>query len=204
MHDLVDCKNHHGKIDITNAVMYGANFALMASGYPMRTDLPEEDFRPAFANDVDRANKLAHSPIGSGHDNFLNGIILQFDLTAPIKMWTELQRYHFMDFVSSQSTMHRLARMDLDMVFDDSVSPRVKTIMKDLQAIYNADPTEENWLKMMMSCPVGLKLTARMTTNYRQLKTIYLQRKLHKLPHWREFCEWLEDLPLSEFFMNGA
>jgi hypothetical protein len=35
-----------------------------------------------------------------------------------------------------------------------------------------------------------------MTTNYRQLKTIYHQRKNHRLPEWREFCEWILTLPL--------
>ena len=40
---------------------------------------------------------------------------------------------------------------------------------------------------------------ARLTTNYRSLKTIYSQRKNHRLPEWREFCEWIETLPYSEF-----
>ena len=47
--------------------------------------------------------------------------------------------------------------------------------------------------------PSGMELTARMTTNYRQLKTIYRQRKDHRLPEWREFCRWLETLPHSEW-----
>ena len=38
-----------------------------------------------------------------------------------------------------------------------------------------------------------------MTTNYRQLKTIYLQRKNHKLKEWHEFCAWCESLP---YFME--
>ena len=51
--------------------------------------------------------------------------------------------------------------------------------------------------------PSGLELTARMTTNYRQLKTIYAQRKNHRLPEWRRFCEWIEDLPMSELIIGG-
>lgn len=35
-----------------------------------------------------------------------------------------------------------------------------------------------------------------MTTNYRQLKTIYFQRKDHKLDEWHKFCDWCESLPL--------
>ena len=33
-----------------------------------------------------------------------------------------------------------------------------------------------------------------MTTNLRQLKTIYYQRRNHKLPDWKMFCDWLEQL----------
>ena len=34
-----------------------------------------------------------------------------------------------------------------------------------------------------------------MTTNYQQLKTMYYQRRYHKLKEWRVFCEWCEGLP---------
>ena len=36
-----------------------------------------------------------------------------------------------------------------------------------------------------------------MTTNYSQLKTMYVQRHNHRLPEWREFCEYMKNnLPL--------
>ena len=57
----------------------------------------------------------------------------------------------------------------------------------------------EKYLEILYSNPAGFKLTARMTTNYRQLKTIYAQRRTHRLPEWRAFCEWIETLPNSDF-----
>ena len=54
----------------------------------------------------------------------------------------------------------------------------------------------ESYLIVLYNIPTGFELTARMTTNYRQLKTIYFQRKSHKLPEWREFCHWIETLPM--------
>ena len=185
---------------INNVKAFGATESFVASGYPMCTRVTDETQRPKLGT----IERLASSPIGSGHDQFLTGIIVQFDLTAPIKFWTEMQRYHFMDFVSSQSTMHRLAKMDLlsaDM-FDENTDTAVIARLVTLQNAYNANPTEENFLRLVMSCPTGLNLTARMTTNYRQLKTIYKQRKNHRLPHWRRFCEFLETLPWSEWFFR--
>ncbi len=186
-----------------NVNVYGLNEALVASGYPMKTSVDEKMELPTPA-DMMRMNKLGNTPIGSGHDNALNGIVVQFDVTLPVKVWTELQRYHFMDFVSSQSTMHRLAQMDLKTAFDPNTDERVIEIVKELQDRYNATGTKEDYLRLLLSCPVGLLLTARMTTNYRQLKTVYKQRRNHRLPHWRVFCEWIEQLPyVREFGVIG-
>lgn len=161
----------------------------------------EEFAKSAFK----RVQKLANTPLGSGHDNFLNGIVAQFDLTFTIKAWTEAERYHFLDFVSSQSTMHRMQKMDVAESVVEYVDSRVVDVVEELVRNYNQNPTTENRLKMLYSCPVGLKLTARMTTNYRQLKTIYNQRWNHTLPEWRMFCKQLkEDFPLfSELCLRG-
>lgn len=41
------------------------------------------------------------------------------------------------------------------------------------------------------------------STNYLQLKTIYSQRKSHKLKNdWGYFCDFIETLPLSELITN--
>ena len=64
---------------------------------------------------------------------------------------------------------------------------------------------KQKYLEILYSNPCGFKLTARMTTNYRQLKTIYYQRKNHRLPEWRVFCEWVETLPyFKELILDKA
>lgn len=47
-----------------------------------------------------RAQNLANTPVGEGHDNYLQGIIVQFDIYAPLYMWKQIQRYHWIDFIS--------------------------------------------------------------------------------------------------------
>ena len=61
---------------------------------------------------------------------------------------------------------------------------------------------QKRYLEILYSNPVGFKLTAGMTTNYRQLKTIYSQRRNHRLPEWQAFCDWIETLPHSEFIIG--
>ena len=207
---------------ISNLNIFGLADSMWASGYPMSTEIGDLDepsqsltYYCLYRDDKDsqdktiqnaaaRAERLGRSPLGSGHDNYLNGCVAQFDLTFTIKAWTEAERYHFFDFVSSQSTMHRLQKMDVSKSCIEYVDSRVTDVVEELVRKYNENPTLENRLKMLYSCPTGLKLTARMTTNYRQLKTIYHQRKNHTLPEWRRFCQQLVDeFPMFEELCLG-
>lgn len=147
---------------------------------------------------------------------------MQFDLTFTNKAWVEAERYHFLDFISSQSTMHRITKFNLDEVYISYTDPRIIEIMKEKVNSYNEltqkisdkklageDVTELNeeakvkYLEILYSNPAGFRITARMTTNYRQLKTIYVQRKTHRLPEWRAFCDWVETLPNASFIVNS-
>ena len=197
---------------ISNVKVFGLEDSVKGAKYPMATDLSKvtDEITP-------RTKILANAKAGSGHDNFLNGVIVQFDLTFTNKAWVEAERYHFLDFVSSQSTMHRITKFNLDEAYISYVDPRMIDIMKEKVNAYNAlqeeiKNTENNaelvkksaemYLEILYSNPAGFRLTARMTTNYRQLKTMYLQRKDHRLPEWRAFCKWIETLPPAEFITD--
>ena len=184
---------------INNVNVYGLNESVVASGYPFRTEIG--NFTCATDKDYNRAIKLGNAKLGSGHSQFLLGIIVQFDLTLPLKVWTEAQRYHFLDFVSSCSTMHCITKFDIkrqcnEYVFDETINK-----LQSLCNLYNntedksSDYAKDLYLKILYNIPSGFELTARMTTNYMQLKTIYTQRCQHRLPDWREFCKWIETLP---------
>ena len=190
---------------ISNVKVYGLDESVAASKLPMAVD-PDE----VTSEITDRTKKLGQAKSGSGHDNFLKGIVVQFDLKATVKLWTEMERYHFVDFVSSQSSMHRIAKFDLDQQYISYVDPRMVTIMKELveeYKTYKAQGETEKariaYLNCLYSSPTGLKLTARLTTNYQQLKTIYYQRRNHRLPEWRVICQWIETLPMFKELVLG-
>ena len=202
---------------VSNVQIYGLEESVKGSKYPMAVDLDK-----VTSEVTDTTRRLANAKTGSGHDNFMNGIIVQFDLTFTNKAWVEAERYHFLDFVSSQSPMHRITRFDLDEVYISYVDPRIVEIMKEKVREYNDlqadikrlkaegkdtttlnDVAKDKYLQILYSNPAGFRLTARMTTNYRQLKTIYFQRRDHRLPEWRAFCKWIETLPYSEFIIGS-
>ena len=192
---------------ISNVHVYGLEDALRGSRYPMATDLSN------VSSDIDPMRiKLAQCGLGEGHDNFLNGVLVQFDLTFTNKAWVEAERYHFLNFISSQSTMHRITKFDLDKAYISYVDPRMIEIMKEKVNEYNRllaeDKTnpvlKEKYLEILYSNPAGFRLTAKMTTNYRQLKTIYKQRRNHRLPEWQAFCDWVLTLPHAELITTDA
>ena len=184
---------------INNVEVYGLTEALRRSKFPMAAKVEDTDdsYQPFH-------NKLAAAKIGSGDDNWLMGVVVQFDLTFTIKAWTEAERYHFFDIISSQSTMHRISKMDIEPNCIEYVSPVIIEDIERLKNAYNEEKSAENFLKLVYSVPVGFKLTAGITTNYRQLKTIYFQRRNHRLPEWREFCAWIEMLPMFKDLVLGG
>ena len=190
---------------ISNVKVFGLEDSIKASKYPMSVDINK-----CTAEITPTVNALGKCKTGTGHDQFLTGIIVQFDLTFTVKAWTEAERYHFFDFVSSQSTMHRITKFDLDNAYIEYVDPRVVAIMKEKVDEYNrlkqegdTDDMKRRYLEILYTNPCGFKLTARMTTNYRQLKTIYQQRLHHRLPEWRTFCGWIRELPYSDLIIGG-
>lgn len=189
---------------ITNVRIYDLKESLIASGYPMSTEITDLETQELTEKDINRGIKLtrAADKTNNAHEQFMTGIRVNFDLTCSNKMWVEAERYRFLEFVSSQSTMHRITKFDLRNSYNEYVDSRIINIMEEKIEEYNSLPDGEDkkikYLEILYSNPAGFELTARMTTNYRCLKNIYKQRKDHRLPEWREFCAWIETLPYFE------
>lgn len=176
---------------ITNVRVYDLGESIKASKYPMAVNTED------CTHDItDRVLSLGNSSKGEGHDQMLTGIRVAFDLTFSNKAWVELERYRFVEFVSSQSTMHRISKMDIEAQVNAYVTQNTIDEVNRLKDIYLQTEGKEDYLRLLYNIPSGFELTARLTTNYRALKTVYSQRKNHRLPEWREFCQWCETLPM--------
>lgn len=191
---------------IENTEVYGLKRAIRTAKYPKAVNLDQ------LNDELTQGIKAcANCDTGEGHDNFLKGIIVQFDLTFSNKAWVEGERYHFLDFVSSQSTMHKITKFDIKEQCNRYVDPRIIDIVQEKINEYNRlleydrsheksierkKQMDELYLEILYNIPAGFELTAGMTTNYQQLKTIYQQRRHHRLPDWQMFCDWCLTLPL--------
>ena len=159
--------------------------------------------------DFDRMVKLCNTPDGSGHQNAAKGIRVSFDIKYPNYFSPELQRYNFVDIVSSSSKMHKLMEMDLDMACSEWVPqyfidgmrklvnnykvikclddkdfvPHIFTLRNGKVKVAKNKKTALYYafMECINACPQGIELFMRCSTNYLQLRTIYKQRLHHKL-----------------------
>ena len=191
-----------GVIKVDNVRIYGIEESIIASGYPMQTETFNMNEINLKVKDLKRAMHLGNAVAGSGHDCFTKGITVQFDLQVSEYIWRQLDRYHFIDYVSSQSKMHRILKMDIDKACNKYVLDSTKETLKNLIDTYNREVSDlgkkELFNHVIANTPSGLMLTARMTTNYLQLKSIVNQRSNHKMQEWRLLCDYFKTLPMFD------
>jgi hypothetical protein len=188
-------------LTITHTQVYNLERAVVASGLPMSIGSPDMDRAPTEA-DWARARKLGR--LGGAHAAYLRGVTVVAHLRYPAHWALQFARYHFAEVVSSQSKMHRLARMSIaEQVAGTDVIPEVAAIIERLRVEYNnaaqslggVVEARAAWHRLIDNCPMGLLLEMDIATNYAQLLTIYRQRAGHKLEEWAAFLGWIEGLP---------
>ena len=150
---------------IKNVDVYGLNKSIKRSGYPMTVGEPANisDLILCSNDDITRALKLSKAPSGSGHDCALKGIIVQFDLQYPEYFSPQLQRYHWVDIISSQSKMHKI--MSKKLRNEDFAKPLPEQTLDYLNfLIYQGDINE-----VVNALPSGYLKWMGISTNYLQL-----------------------------------
>lgn len=195
---------------ITVVEVSGLAHSVVSSGLAMCADYDPVEFRSEVASlqarldtvgvyssgvvnnrHFQRACKLGKMPSNSGHCSFLKGITVTANFSATVKWWEQFQRYHFKEIVTSMSTMHRIRQM----IESQSIEFDAKTSQQVIDAFLKVAPSLKDD-ELAYSCPMGLVLTAAVSTNYLQLKTIWEQRHVHKLAEWwKDFCPWIARLP---------
>ena len=191
-------------VTISNVKVYDLKESIIACRNSMRTK-PVWVTLDEYDKSLERAIKLCDHTAKAGEDNFLKGIRVSFDIIYPQYFSMELQRYHFIDIISSASKMHRLKIMGTDPEsFNKYVDPRIKDILYEKVRDYNANPSYGALIEMISNCPMGFQLFMRISTNYACLKNIYKQRHNHRLQEdWGAFCDMIRKLPLADKFLTN-
>lgn len=174
-------------------------------------------------NDMDLARRLITG--GTEHRKFLRQIMVSVDITAPLYWWKEFDTYKVGTTANSTSTMHKLASTPItrecfemddydaenlvigdeyinDTLYDYTCGEFVDSIIQHLEELrqkYNETKDKRYWKELIRWLPNGWLQTRTVTMNYENLRSIYHQRKHHKLTEWSAaFCEWVESLPYAK------
>lgn len=165
-------------------------------------------------NDMNLCKKL--SKAGPSHRKFMRMITVIVDITAPLHWWKQMDTYTSGKVQNSTSTMHTITRKHLSMedfavnyINEDSISLDMmmrNTIdyINKLIDTYNMESTTAAekaalWRAIIDILPSSYMQRRMVFLSYETLANIYNQRKGHKLAEWKEFLEWIEKLPYSEF-----
>ena len=113
---------------------------------------------------------------GDEHAKAVRGINAYVEINAPRYWWQEMDTYYVGRVtLASESTMHMQGK----------------------------GLSEEELVKMKNELPEGTMQKRIVMLSYQTLRRIYKQRRKHRLPHWREFCAWIETLPYSWMITEG-
>jgi hypothetical protein len=93
-----------------------------------------------------------------------------------------------------------------DFVYDEKDKPVLEEIIKELnilrlEYIDKETPASEKKIILRRAkqiLPEGFLQRRTVDTNYEELRTIYFQRRTHRLPEWQWFCEEIKKLPYFE------
>ncbi len=169
----------------------GMEWALLGLSLSYNKLDPDKDIMKLY----DLSKKLAKKD--GGHNKFLESIITWIDITASRKWWSQFDTYRVGVTKQSESTMHTLLR---DEITQDHFNSRVKTeyiewlnhLREDGDIGRLKDALPEGFLQRRIIC-----------TNYKTLRTIYQQRKHHKLGEWRDFLKMLIAVLPTSGYIDG-
>ncbi len=174
-------------------------------------------------NDMTLAKKLING--GSEHRKFLRQIMVSVDITAPLYWWKEFDTYKVGITANSTSTMHKLASEPITIDcfeiddFDQDVAlidiernpDFIISYCEYLRQEYLETNNKKYWKELVRWLPEGWLQTRTVIMNYENLRTIYHQRKEHKLNEWSgkddstkpNFIAWIKTLPYAEELIYG-
>ena len=154
---------------------------------------------------------------GPEHMKFMRQIFVCVDITAPLYWWKEFDTYKIGTTANSTSTMHTLTSKPITMdcfeigdyngdyaipdeVTDGMTHPHeIIGYLEYLRQKYLETKDKGYWKELVRWLPEAWLQTRTVTLSYANLRTIYFQRRNHKLTEWsNDFCNWIKTLPYAE------
>lgn len=147
---------------------------------------------------------------GTEESKWRRMIHVSCDITAPIYWIAEHDTYKVGTTRNSCSFMHRGTAKPFEIndfsYADERAKANIEIVIDILNALreeYLETKDQKVFQSIRQLLPSGYNQRYTWDANYEVLAAQYRQRKNHRLPEWRTYCEWIRSLPYSEF-ITGA
>lgn len=180
-----------------------------------KSDTKMDEHEVIFGDqDYDLLKKL--SALDSSERKFLRQIPILMVIEAPLYWWKEFDTYKVGTVSNSCSTMHTIMKKRFDpsmfstdqllmlgeVALDNYIS-ELNNIRERWVECEDSRLKKKLWYNIIQLLPSSWMQKRTVTLNYEVLKAIYNQRKGHKLQEWRDFCGYINTLPLHTFIDGG-
>lgn len=170
------------------------------------------------------------SNAGTDYRKFMRMMPVYARITAPLYWWKEFDTYKVGTVSNSCNAMTMRNIQEKEFTLDDFSCEHLKNafdvsipyasnitsifeykkilednieILNNARDLYLETKDKKFWWQMIQLLPSSYNQTRNVMINYEVLANIYKSRKDHKLDEWRNFCEWIEELPYSELILSA-
>lgn len=211
-------------IKIEGISVYGFEPAIRAMRNPMNSwdksdskwgfEMPENnDLSPVTYyigdNDLDLMKRLYKA--GTEHRTYARMIHVWMDITAPLYLWKEIDRYTVGKSQVSTSTMHKIHAKEftLDDFSHEHLNTASSTYMDTIlyglnknRKLFLETKKKEYWWQMIQLLPSSYNQKRTVCMSYEVVFKIIRERTGHKLDEWNDFIKILRDLPYVKEIME--
>ena len=165
---------------------------------------------------------------GTDHRKFMRMIAVYLDITAPLYWWKEFNPHRAETVANSCSIIHQIADKGVKLddfscenltteefnnvytsidilntyrwvyINYEIIKKGEMPICKEIRPFINTMNKKELERQIIQLLPSSYNWKRTLMLNYAVLMNIYISHKNHELNEWRNFCNWIEDLPYSE------
>lgn len=198
-------------IRIEKLEVWGFNHAIRGMRNPLNS-WDKSDSTDSILGVEDEKLMKSLISAGSSHRKFLRQIFISVDITAPLYWWKEFDTYKVATVSNSCSTMHTIHKKEFgledfstDNMTEESLElfDMVINVLNFNRELYLQQQDKKYWWQMIQLLPGSYNQKRTVTMDYETLHNIYHTRKNHKLDEWRNFCSFIEELPMGKLITEG-
>lgn len=154
---------------IISPMKYPSEFDINIAVLASRLSYVNKNLLYLFEDNLKLLSKLILH--GDDEAKSIRGLVVYYSLEAPRYFWHEFVTYRIgNEQLGSESTMHNAPK----------------------------GLSEEEFIEYKRNLPESTMQERIFMSSYQTLRRMYFARRKHRLPEWKQFCQWIETVPYAK------